>query len=79
MQKVKISDNAIFGSCPLFACRRCRTKYGWEHQVWCEMSCVTRPTCVDCRYFSSQGGGCAHPAKRTRKEELPYEEAECAL
>ena len=64
------SDNIIHGKCSLFACRCCRTKYGWEHQRWCELSSVTEPACEKCRYYSGHNGRCAHPAKKIRKEFL---------
>ncbi len=50
------SPYVIRGSCSLFACRCCRTKYGWEHQPWCTHDTLTEPTCDDCRYYSAHGG-----------------------
>ena len=48
--------------CDLYACRVCRTKTGWPHQPWCELSQVTEPDCADCRYWG--GKKCRHPARR---------------
>lgn len=74
-QRILTSEYTIRGSCSLFVCRCCRTKYGWEHQEWCDRYSVTEPTCRDCRYYSEQEHDCIHPAlKKERKEELPYEE-----
>ena len=63
----------IRGSCPLFACICCHTKYGFEHQSWCEAFGLTEPGCGDCLYHSAQKIICRHPAKKERKEEPPYE------
>ncbi|MBQ5347209.1 MAG: hypothetical protein IIU39_04060 [Ruminococcus sp.] len=66
----ELQDSIIRGSCSLFACRVCRTKYGWAHQRWCELSDHTRPSCGDCRYFILRDGECTHPAtNKLRKEE----------
>ena len=54
----------IRADCPLYACRCCRTKTGWPHQVWCEMRHVTEPDCGDCRYWSAEKQACEHPAER---------------
>lgn len=55
-------DAVIRASCPLYACRFCRTKTGWPHQLWCVLELVTEPDCEDCRYLAR--GRCAHPARR---------------
>lgn len=74
MRKIMISSyNIIHGKCSLFACLCCRTKYGWEHQQWCELSMITQPTCRECRYYSERDGECTHPSKKQRKEDIPYE------
>lgn len=72
--RIPFADNIIRGSCPLFVCRSCRTKYGWAHQPWCDMCTLTLPTCEDCRYFSQHDNDCTHPAKKFRKEESGVEE-----
>ena len=69
-----ISEYAIHGDCSFFACRYCRTKYGWEHQAWCEMNFLTAPTCFDCQYYRRRAGSCKHPALKNRKEDMPREE-----
>ena len=79
MRNKVLSENAIRGSCSLFVCRCCRTKYGWEHQEWCDLSALTQPSCKECRYFRERDGECVHPAKKPWKEELPYEEAQCPI
>lgn len=55
--------------CPLFACRVCRTKTGWPHQRWCELSRLTEPDCALCRYWGEKKGkgGCTHAAVRRRR------------
>ncbi len=69
-KKLSHEDNAIRGSCSLFACRCCRTKYGWKHQPWCGLKLLTQPSCKDCRYFREQDSECTHPAtNKLRKEE----------
>lgn len=74
------AEYTISGSCPLFACRCCHTKFGWEHQEWCEAFSLTQPTCNDCMYHSERRGICIHPAKkRSGREDLPYEEDKCAV
>lgn len=70
------NENIIRGNCSLFVCSCCRTKYGWEHQVWCEHYAVTVPSCRDCRYYRQQDGVCEHLAKKLRKETLAYEKAQ---
>lgn len=69
-----MTDCTIRGRCSLFLCRDCRTKYGWEHQLWCPLRFVTQPSCKDCRYYWEQNGECTHPSKKQGKGELPYEE-----
>lgn len=67
--KTTISDYKIRGNCSLFVCRCCRTKYGWEHQNWCELKSLSQPLCGDCRYYSNENK-CIHPAaNKLRKEE----------
>lgn len=39
------TDHTIRGSCSRFVCRYCRTKYGWQHQDWCDYFGRTDP-CV---------------------------------
>ena len=73
------NPGAIRGSCSLFACRCCCTKYGRLHQHWCENSLLTEPTCDDCRYYSVKKSACLHPAMRIRKEGMPYEEDQHSL
>lgn len=58
------SENAIRGSCSCFACRCCLTKFGWEHQEWCEYRSLSEPSCKDCRYFNIGHSECAHPAMK---------------
>ncbi len=58
------ADVRIEAACTLFACRMCRTKTGWAHQRWCELSGLKSPTCRDCRYWSAQKAVCVHPAQR---------------
>ena len=65
-----IDENLIRGSCELFVCRCCRTKYGWAHQVWCDTPDLLEPGCGDCRYFDAHGRECIHPALRKGTEEF---------
>ena len=65
--KVVDSEFIIRGSCPLFACRCCHTKYGFEHQEWCEAYQLTSPTCRDCLYYDERKNECKHPVNK--KEE----------
>ena len=58
----------IRGSCPLFACRRCHTKYGFEHQEWCEAYRLTSPGCRDCLYHDDRQDECKHPVTKKREE-----------
>ena len=62
--RIAESENIIRGSCPLFACGCCRTKYGWEHQAWCEARSLTQPTCRDCLYNNIRQETCEHPVKK---------------
>ena len=73
-----LSEYLIRGDCSYFVCCCCRTKFGWEHQEWCESRLLSEPSCEDCRYYSAGRGGCLHPAKKGR-EELPYEKDTCSL
>ena len=71
----RLSEVAIRGDCSFFACRCCRTKFGWAHQKWCEIRAETFPTCSDCQYYNAQARMCRHPVvKKEGKENLPYEE-----
>ena len=54
----------IRAKCEHYACRECRTKTGWPHQKWCELSRLTEPDCADCRYRSVRKARCDHPALR---------------
>lgn len=79
-QRLMTTEYTIRGRCSLFVCRCCRTKFGWEHQWWCDLCSLTEPSCDDCRYYSNQYQECIHPAlKKERREELPYEEDERPL
>ena len=73
-----MSEKAIRGNCSFFACRYCHTKFGWEHQEWCEYHLLLEPSCKDCRYYSTGRNECIHPAKK-RREDLPNEEDTCSL
>ncbi|MCR5137317.1 MAG: hypothetical protein K6C12_09495 [Oscillospiraceae bacterium] len=64
MDKRENNEAIIRCACPLFACRICRTKTGWPHQLWCEISGVTEPGCTDCRYHNPEKSACAHPARK---------------
>lgn len=79
MIKFDTANEIISGNCSLFACRCCRTKYGWNHQKWCALSLVTHPACTECKYFRERDRECIHPAKKIRKDELSYQIAECPL
>ena len=73
--RIILPEYVIHGDCSLFACRCCRTKYGWTHQAWCENCLLTVPACMDCHYYHCLSGLCTHPAlKRIRKEDAPREE-----
>ena len=65
--QTKTSDAVIRGSCPLFVCRCCRTKFGWTHQEWCEVGDLTEPTCTDCRYYSEHHQKCVHPIIKRKR------------
>ncbi len=78
--KVIDLEHFIRGNCPLFVCRSCHTKYGWEHQGWCKVCRLTNPSCRDCLYFGEQPGIYLHPeTKRKRREDLPYEKDKRSL
>lgn len=53
----------IHAECPSYACRICRTKTGWPHQVWCGMKQVEGPNCKDCHYFDPDRARCIHPLR----------------
>ncbi len=57
----------IRGNCSCFVCRCCLTKYGWEHQSWCEVYSLTQPTCRDCRYYSERRSRCEHPVLKKER------------
>ena len=65
--KVVDSEFIISGNCTLFACRCCHTKYGFEHQEWCEAYRLICPNCRDCLYYDERKNECKHPV--TKKEE----------
>lgn len=73
------SDYEIRGSCSLFVCRLCRTKFGWEHQEWCDNYSLTEPACRDCRYNSARSGKCLHPIKKLRGRRPKDEEDQGSL
>lgn len=73
------TDHVIHGSCSRFVCRYCRTKFGWRHQAWCEISGRTEPLCQDCGYYYPPSEECRHPAIKQERRELPYEEDEHPL
>ena len=39
----RMEREKIAAQCALFACRVCRTKTGWPHQVWCDAADALRP------------------------------------
>ena len=57
------TDHTIRGSCSCFVCRCCRTKFGWEHQIWCDYPDLIEPSCMDCVYYNAKNDRCKHPAK----------------
>ena len=67
----------IRGRCALYACRFCRTKAGWPHQVWCGIAGKTDVTCADCLYRTASG--CGHPRKKERKGETNDAKDPCML
>lgn len=73
-QNTDTSEYRILGSCSSFACRCCRTKYGWPHQTWCEYCSLIEPTCGYCLYYSTKQNACLHPALKRRKDGLPLKE-----
>ena len=79
--QIRRNSYTIRGSCSRFVCSCCRTKFGWEHQPWCDLYEMTEPTCTECRYHSKSTGECLHPALKQNLErrELPYEEDERPL
>ena len=54
----------IRASCPLFACRECRTRTGWPHKNGCELIDLAVPDCRACRYWSAKKEKCDHPEMR---------------
>lgn len=64
------NENIIRGSCADFVCRCCRTKYGWEHQLWCDNTELTEPTCQDCFYYDQKHRRCKHPAKKMKRRDV---------
>ena len=78
MRNKVLPENAIRGSCSLFVCQYCRTKYGWEHQAWCELSSLVSPSCGDCRYYKEENE-CVHPAKKQEGGDMPYEKTESPI
>ena len=77
-QNTDTYEYRILGSCSFFACRCCHTKYGWDHQKWCETRTLVNVTCGDCLYYSAKLGVCIHPAIK-RKGAMLYEENQCSL
>lgn len=71
---MKKRHTVIRGSCPLFVCRYCRTKFGRQHQEWCEILEQTEPVCGDCSYFIQPENECRHPALKRERRDLRYEE-----
>lgn len=57
----------IDAECGLFACRVCRTKTGWRHQVWCSCGALALPGCEDCVYRDVKMQRCEHPAVKRRR------------
>lgn len=74
MYQTQSIDSIIRGSCALFVCRCCRTKYGWAHQFWCDVGYLIEPTCRECHYYDERYRGCTHPANKSERGDLPYEE-----
>ena len=54
--------SVIRAACVLYACRVCRTKTGWQHQIWCSACGIETPDCADCIYWNKHT--CRHPARR---------------
>lgn len=71
--QTKNNEYVIRGSCPYFICRCCRTKYGWEHQVWCDYAQLLDPKCPDCGYYNTRRKCCNHPARRKKGRDVLYE------
>jgi hypothetical protein len=63
------TQKRIVSECPMFACRKCRTKAGWPHQAWCPVSGAVRSDCTGCVYSDGKGG-CVHPTKRKERDVL---------
>lgn len=74
--RTKQSEYVIRGRCSLFVCRCCRTKYGWEHQVWCDTPELLEPVCTDCYYYNARRKHCAHPAHKMKRRDMPDEKAQ---
>lgn len=62
--RTRQNEYVIRGACTRYVCRCCMTKYGWEHQVWCDTPDLLEPLCVDCRYYDARRGICDHPANK---------------
>lgn len=65
--KINQSENIIRGSCADFVCRCCLTKYGWEHQKWCDCGDLLNPECQDCIYYNLKRRRCNHPTHSKQK------------
>lgn len=64
--RITQSEYIIRGSCTDFVCRCCRTKYGWEHQIWCDYPELIEPVCDDCAYYNAKRDRCNHPTKKQK-------------
>lgn len=69
----------IRGSCSYYVCRYCRTKFGRQHQEWCEIFDRIQPICQDCIYYIQSKSECRHPALNRKGGDLPYEKDQCPL
>ena len=69
--KVIDPEYVIHGNCLHFACRCCYTKYGREHQGWCEAYRLTNPDCRDCVYFNERQNKCEHPMRKRQRDAAP--------
>lgn len=58
---MKERNATIASNCPRFACKICRTKTGWAHQIWCPALPITLPECGDCMYHNEKRETCEHP------------------
>ena len=56
-------QKTIAASCSFFVCKECRTKTGYEHQIWCGLNGHTKPDCSECIYRLASDGSCVHPAR----------------